>query len=281
MKSLNNKIIVYDSNCKVCTSFRDVLLKSTAIPMEKVTAYKDLPPKETFKVDTSRFKNGMALVDTLDDDTLYGSEGVAYILSTEYRLVDLLLRSGIVFAIFNFFYNLIAYNRYLIATPRSAFACDCLPDKVLKYRLSYIFITVFLSVLLTAWLGMSLATFFEHVTLIEAMSQMILVAGTGWVLQILFAMIFLRENALDYIGHLGSIMVVGLLILVPWMLWETLGGSPLPQLPAVSVIVSSSTMLYLHYNRIRYLGLRQTWTVSWLLLLQGTAFAWIYFFHLT
>jgi hypothetical protein len=191
-----------------------------------------------------------------------------------------LLQFKIVFGLFNFFYNTLALNRYIIATPKSTFACDCHPDKVIRYRMSYILITTLLSVILTAWLGISLKPFFPGVSSMDAMVQMLLIAGTGWVLQILLAIVFLRERALDYIGHLGSIMVVGLLILVPWMLIHTVSGIVNPYVPAVSVLASSSVMLYLHYHRARYLELHQRWTLSWLFLLQGTAFVWIYIFHI-
>jgi len=90
----------------------------------------------------------------------------------------------------------------------------------------------------------------------------------------------LRDKALEYIGHLGSIMVVGLLILVPSMLFSALSGIATPWVPAINVMFSSFYMLYLHVNRVKYLELSQEWTISWFLLLQSTALFWIYIFHI-
>ena len=81
MKSLANKLIVYDSNCKVCSSLRDVVLRATPIPETKVVAYGSLPPNLSDQVEAARFRNGMALIDTKGGETIYGSEGVAYIFS--------------------------------------------------------------------------------------------------------------------------------------------------------------------------------------------------------
>jgi len=274
MKSLDN------SNCKVCSSLRDVVLKFTAIPEEKIKAFKDLSPELSTHVDPEEFRNVMALIDVSGGNTLYGAEGVAYIFSSEYKLVDFLLTSKPIFRLFNFIYKTQAYNRYIIATPKSNFKCDCFPERVLKYRVSYIVMTLLISVFLTSMFGLSLRNFFTGISPVSAATQMLLIAGSGWVLQIMLATIILREKALDYIGHLGSIMVVGLLILVPWMIIYAATGLLIPYLPGLSVLISSAYMLVLHMNRVKYLEISRGWTVSWFLLLQSTAFSWIYFFHI-
>lgn len=280
MKTLDGKLIIYDSNCKVCSSMRDVVLRCTSIPEGKIKAYRDLTPDLTGHVDPNRFKNVMALIDTTGGNTLYGAEGVAYIFSSQYRIADFLLGFKPVFRLFNFFYKTQAYNRYIIATPKSNFLCDCFPERVVKYRVSYILLTVLTSIFLTAMFGISLKQFFPRITSSEAALQMLLMAGTGWVIQIGLAMLLMRKKALDYIGHLGSIMVVGLLILVPWMVLHALTGTLNMYLPAFSVLISSAFMLYLHVHRARHLQISQAWTISWFLLLQSTALLWIYIYHI-
>lgn len=160
MKTLDNKLIIYDSNCKVCSSLRDVVLKFTAIPEEKIKAFKDLTPDLTAHVDADQFKNVMALIDTSGANTIYGAQGVAYIFSSEYKLIDFLLSVKPIFKLFNFIYKTQAYNRYIIATPKSKFKCDCFPDRVLKYRISYIVMTLLISIFLTVMFGLSLRNFF-------------------------------------------------------------------------------------------------------------------------
>lgn len=280
MKSLTNKLIIYDSNCKVCSSFRDIVLKFTSIPEAKVKAYKDLNADLSRQVNPDKFKNVMALIDTTGGQTIYGAEGVAYIFASQYKIADFLFRFKFVLWLFNFFYKTQAYNRYIIATPKSNFMCDCFPDRVVKYRISYIIMTLLISILLTALFGISLKGFFVNMSSAEAATQMLLMAGTGWVLQILLAIVVLRDKALDYIGHLGSIMVVGLSILVPSMLFTALTGVVTPWIPVISVMLSSGYMLCLHTGRVRYLMLSKGWTISWFLFLQSTALFWIYIFHL-
>ena len=280
MKTLEGKLIVYDSNCKVCSSLRDVVLRFTAIPEGKVKAYNDLPRDLVSHIDGNKFRNVMALIDTTGGKTLYGAEGVAYIFSSQYKIADRLLRIRPIFNLFNFLYQTQAYNRYIIATPKSKFQCDCFPDKVVRYRISYIAICIVLSVLLTGLFGMSLKSFFDDISVWNAAAQMLLMAGTGWVIHMFLALVVVKDGALDYIGHLASIMVAGLLLLTPWMLFSFLTGIRNFSLPALSVLISSAVMLYLHIQRTKYLKLSQVMTVSWFVLLQSTAFFWIYVLHL-
>lgn len=280
MKTLKNKLIIYDSNCKVCSSMKEVITKVTSVPEQKIKAYKDLPAELSAKVDVEKFKNEMALIDLSEGKTLYGAEGVAYIFSSQYKLVGLLLAIKPLFYVFDFLYRMQAYNRYIIAAPKSKFHCDCFPDKVIFYRIAYIVFTVSVASFLTGMFGISLKDFFQNISASEAVLQMLLIAGTGWVLQITIAAVTMKTKALDYIGHLGSIMVVGLLILVPWMIFYFIMGIRIMAIPLLSVLLSSGYMLYLHIYRLRYLGLSQWWTFSWFLLLQSTALFWVYFFHL-
>jgi hypothetical protein len=280
MKSLENKLIIYDSNCKVCSSLRKVVVRFTSIPDRKIMAYKDLSPELSSRVDAGKFRNVMALIDTADGRTIYGAEGIAYIFSCQYKIIDFLLSFRPVFHLFTFLYKTQAYNRYIIATPKSLFRCDCSPDRVIKYRISYIAMTLIFSILLTALFGNSLRQLLPGNTSLDAPLRMLLMAGTGWILQIGLATSILRAKALDYIGHLGSIMVVGLLILVPWIILQAGTGISNAWLPAVSVLISSTYMLHLHIHRVRHLELSQWWTVSWFVLLQSTAFFWIHFFYL-
>lgn len=280
MKTLDHKLIIYDSNCQVCSFLRDVVTRFTSIPVSHIVAYKDLTPELMGQVDAVQFRNGMALVDMNGDATIYGSAGVAHIFSSQYWVANGLLQFKPIYLLFGFLYKILAYNRYIIATPKSKFQCDCFPDRIVKYRISYIIIMLLFSVLLTALFGVSLAHFFQGVPAFTAASLMLLMAGTGWVIQMVLAALLLKDKALEYVGHLGSIMVAGLLILVPWILFHAITGIHLPHLPALSVVASSAWMLYMHTRRIRHLGLSQIWTVSWLVLLQSFAAFWVYVFHL-
>ena len=279
MKTLDNKLIIYDSNCKVCSSLRDVVLALTSIPEAKVKAYKDLDAEYNSKVDPDKFKNVMALIDTTNGATIYGAEGVAYIFSSQYKVLDILLGFPPFFKLFSVLYKIQAYNRYIMATPKSNFKCDCYPDKIVSYRLAYIGIVFSIAILLTALFGISLKNLVVGISATKAAMQMFVISVSGWSLQIIAAVLFMKKNAQEYVGHLGSIMVVSLLLLLPSILFYFSTGIFIPYIPAISVLLSCTCMLYLHIERIKYLGVSQWWTVSRFAFLLLSGCFWLYYFN--
>jgi predicted DCC family thiol-disulfide oxidoreductase YuxK len=279
-EELKNKLIVYDSNCKVCTTMKGILVSVAPFIAGQVIAYKDLANDHSNKIDLQRFRNEMAVIDKGERMTRYGAEGIAFIFSSRYKTLKVLFSSGVFISVFTFLYKTIATNRYIIALPKSRFKCDCYPDRITKYRLSYIVITIMISLFLTSLFGVSLQFFFPQLSTGKAIVEALLIAGSGWVLQILLVIIILRERALDYIGHLGSIMVTGLIVLIPSILLRLIFAANIVWIPALSVAVSSTLMLFLHINRIRWLGLHSIWTYTWFIFLQSTALFWIYIFHI-
>jgi predicted DCC family thiol-disulfide oxidoreductase YuxK len=277
---LANKLIIYDSNCKMCTAMKNILITVAPYVAKQVIAFKDLSLDYSEKVDPERFRNEMAVIDKGQRETRYGAAGIGFIFGAKSGLFRALFSRTWFNNLFTFLYKVLASNRYIIALPKSSFQCDCHPVNVFKYRLAYIIIAITISLILTALFGISLQGFFPGITYLKAAVEMLLIAGSGWVIQIGLALIVMNKNALDYIGHLGSIMVVGLLILIPSILIETLFSLKMYWIPAVSVMISSGAMLYLHIHRARALQLSIFWNISWFIFLQITALFWAYQFHL-
>jgi hypothetical protein len=278
---MKNKLIIYDGNCKVCVGLRDLMLALGLVAPQECVAYRSLAPQLQQQVSPERFRNEMALIDTSGGATLYGAEGVSFVFADKIKLLQHLFRFRPFFLLFRLLYQTLAFNRYVVATPKTpAITCDCYPERATRYRLAYIFIAFLLSVFLTALFGVSV-----HQALgagaAGGAAELLLMAGTGWGVQMIIAALSLpRQQLLDYVGHLGTIMVVGLLVLVPSMAFYFVTGLLFWPLPALSVLCSSGLMLYLHYHRAKYLGLSQRWTAQWFLLLQVTAVLWLLYFHL-
>lgn len=278
---MKHKLIIYDGNCKVCVGLRDLMLALGLVKPEECVAYLQLAPGLRDQVQAHRFRNEMALVDTRGGETRYGAEGVSLILADKIKVLQPLFRFRPFFLLFRVLYKTLAFNRYVVATPRSpGIACDCHPAAATRYQLGYIAITLLLAVCLTALFGVSVQRVLG-VAPAAAAGELLLVAGTGWVVQALIAALTLpRQQTLAYIGHLGTIMVLGLLVLVPAILFYFISGLLFYPLPALSVLASSGLMLWLHHHRAQYLGLSRRWTLQWFVLLQATAAGWLLYFHL-
>ncbi|MEL6591690.1 MAG: hypothetical protein AAFQ68_16480 [Bacteroidota bacterium] len=133
--------------------------------------------------------------------------------------------------------------------------------------------------LVTAAFGAALSDYFPDLSFGDGALQMLLMAGTGWI--VLFCMARLRlDDWQTYWFQLSRIMLVGVCLLLPFTIGQMLWG-PLPYwVPLLSVGLSSLTMIYLHMISVRLLEIAWIWTGAWFVALQSTAAFWVYFFHL-
>lgn len=274
MKTLENKLIVYDSNCRVCVSMRRMILSVTSLSPETTVAFKSLTPDVKAQVDVNRFRNEMALVDLEKRETLYGADGVKYIFSACWPWFNLLIRIPAFSLIFRVLYKTIAFNRYVIATPVNNIQCDCYPELNYRFRAAYIFICFFIAVLITAFYGAAISAVFNISTLSGAF-HMLLIAGSGWALHFLFAGLIFRKTFSDYAGHLATVMFAGVVpLLLPVTATPFLDSSSVVLL-AGSVSISFPLMLFMHFKRVQSLGLSQVLTVTWTVFLLTSALFWI------
>lgn len=136
-----------------------------------------------------------------------------------------------------------------------------------------------LATLLTALFGAAVSTYLPQTSFLAGAIQMLLMAGTGWVVLMLGARLRLT-NWLDYWKSLGCSMRVGVLILLPFSLLQLI----LTTLPwgwaLASVLLSSGTMLFLHLRARYFDAFPPSWALAWFLSLQITAIAWIDVFYL-
>jgi hypothetical protein len=139
--------------------------------------------------------------------------------------------------------------------------------------MAFILIAIASSVGITYAFGQSLNPLFS---ISSGGIDMLLIAGTGWVIQILLSALLPKEKRMDYVGHLGVIMLIGVLVLLPGICLSRFTGYQYLAIPLISVLLSSSLMGWQHLIRIRNLGLSQLWTLAWFVVLQSTAIFWIY-----
>ena len=135
-----------------------------------------------------------------------------------------------------------------------------------------------LAIFMTAAFGYAISPF-AAISPSEGAIQMLLIAGTGWGLQLLLAQIRLSPWK-PYAFALGPVMSLGVMLLLPATLgfvfleWSALW------IPLISVACSFSAMLYLHHQSVLKLNLSPKWTQRWVYNLLSTAIAWIAIFYL-
>lgn len=146
------------------------------------------------------------------------------------------------------------------------------------FRLSYLTLTTVLASLVTFLFGAALSVIVPKYTWIEAGGAMLMIAGTGWLVQGLLAYSKIGTKKFEYLSHMATVMWLGVLPLLPAALLLILLPNPTVQIPLVAVAFSSLMMLRQHFVRMNALQASQVWTLSWLLALQSTAWFWIFVF---
>ncbi|MDO1445872.1 hypothetical protein Q0590_06395 [Rhodocytophaga aerolata] len=273
---MKDKAIIYDNNCPMCALYTEGFVKWGLLEASNRIAFSQLEQQEFIKqVDWHRAKHEIPLVDIQGGQTLYGLQALTHVLSQKIPWLPTILQYKLCYTLCKGLYNLVSYNRRIIipSTKTGSAGFDSTPDFHLTYRIAFILLAIFSSIGITYAFGQSLNTLLASTT---GGLTMLLIAGTGWVVQLCLAGIFLHEKRMEYISHLAVIMLLGVLLLVPAICLSWVTKNIYLPIACLSVLLSSSLMCRQHYLRIRTLSLSQRWTALWFMVLQTTAFFWIY-----
>jgi len=278
MNTAEDRITVYDGNCRFCKGVITTLTRWKWIDISKTEAYYDMAPDKQSKIDLQHFRSEMAIIDMNGGRTLYGLEGVLYSVGYRFPFLRKIKREGFIFPFLNFLYKNIAWNRYVIMTPASPIKCDCEPPLNKFYRLSLFSFCVMVAIIISALKGLALG---KHLLVIPdpvfSVTMGLLIVGTGWMLQLLIARIALRgEMFYDYLGHIGIIMLTGVTVLIPALALFWLPDVFFYSILGISVLISSIVMFRMHYKRVAAIGLSQKWTLLWAVSLFSTASVFSY-----
>lgn len=137
------------------------------------------------------------------------------------------------------------------------------------------------AVAVTMLFGAGLSAYFPHLSLAQGGFQMLLMAGSGWVLTMALSLLILGPKASTYIHAMGDVKQVGIMALFPATTAMILAPGLIPWwVPAASVALSSGMMLRRHILLMRISGLPAYLTMVWLGALWFCAIGWVAWFHL-
>jgi len=278
MKFLKDKLVVYDSDCPMCSGMKEQALRFGVIAEGDYTSYRDLPAEYSAAVDPDRFRDEMALVDRSGGQTVYGSEGLMQVFSTRYPLLEPLFGVPSLRSILTALYKIVAPNRYVLSTPRKEEpTCACLAAGSRSDRLKYIV----LGLLFTSAMTILFAWRIDPGGTTDWPILVVAIAS-GWFVYLLVAAVVLRRIFLEFASHMVSVMWRGTLPLLPVILVSLFTSSILILLPlaVISIIASFGYMYSQHERRRSALCLKPRWTLLWAVLIwSGLAcvlFAWRY-----
>lgn len=234
-KNMDSKVIIYDDVCPLCKAYTSGFVQAGWLRPENRIGFAEAPPELIRRIDVDRARHEIPLYDRATGETLYGKEALFFIIGEAIPVFKPVFRLRLFRAIVFGLYQIITYNRRIIANsrpPTNGF--DCAPDFNGFYRWLYIGIMgVFASLLL-----------YRAAPVVD-LSSTILALLTGIaIIRGCFIERFSMQT--DYFGHLATVLFIIA------MLNFSLQNFPL------TVLATTVLGVWLFYRRIK--GLRsQLW----------------------
>lgn len=257
MKTLANHTLVYDSECPMCDLYTKGFVNAGMLDCNGRVAYGNAKVPVTF--DNTRARNEIALIDYGNGTVTYGLDSLIKVVSNSFPLLGRVLRLPIVKIPLNVLYSFISYNRKVIAPPkvfekRGA----CTPAYRVGYRVAYIvFAWLVTSLLLSKYTPM-----LYPIVPKSGFYREFLICGGQIIFQMVIVRIMTADKLLHYIGNMMTVSLIGALLLWPL----TILNGIVAITPAVSLVwfvLVVSFMLFIHWRRVKWLGISSMATMSW------------------
>ncbi|MFN0174925.1 MAG: hypothetical protein ACKVU0_09785 [Saprospiraceae bacterium] len=205
MQTLENKVIVYDDACPMCQAYTAGFVKAGWLKERR--GFANVSPELLAKIDFDRARHEIPLLDTKTGEVTYGLSALFLIIGERMPIFKPLFRSRWFRPLLYPLYQIITYNRRIIAgSGAPKIGCDCAPDVNLLYRWLYIAIAVLGGTLLSFpfWVSNGLAGNAFIIT------HLVLLLGSLAV-----------PKKLDFIGHWATVFLATsfVLRLVPGGAW--------------------------------------------------------------
>lgn len=219
---MKNKVIIYDDSCPMCKWYTGEFVNTGMLDAKNRLGFSEADTDILQNIDIERSRHEIPLYDLETKQTLYGPDALYCLLGEKMPFFKPLFRNAIFRAFITQLYQIITYNRRIIAgssAPKIGF--DCAPDFNLFYRSLYIVLATIASVLIAKnIIAYSLSYQSQGIKL------MIIVISLIIFLFVLLGL-FLPKRV-SYWGHLATILLAdnlfaGLILLIT----SCVGGSPI------------------------------------------------------
>ena len=261
MKTLNNHIILFDSECPMCSTYTKAFVKTGMLNSNGRAAYQDNLETRCPLVDRQRAVNEIALVNLENGEVTYGIQSLFKVIGNARPAFMPLFACKPFTWLMAKLYAFISYNRRVIIPAGSGgeeFTWQ--PSFRLNYRLAYLAFTWFCTGCILTGYARLLAPGIP----LGSPYREYLICGGQIIFQGIIISTFAREKLWAYLGNMMTISFAGSLFLLIMT-----GLSHLVKLPAfvfpVYFLAVAGLMFLEHIRRTKLLNLGYTLTATWVL----------------
>ena len=226
METLDNKVIVYDDNCPLCQAYTAGFVKAGWLKERR--GFATVGPELLAKIDFDRARHEIPLLDTKTGEVTYGLSALFLIFGERMPIFKPLFRSRWFRPMLYPLYQIITYNRRIIAgSGATKTGCDCAPDVNLFYRWLYIALAVLGGIWLS-WPSLVTGDLAGKAFLFAQLAA--------------FSTMVFASKKLDFVGHWATIFLATSFVLhwMPGTAWVS----------AISAIVLTVWMWWRRWDKL-------------------------------
>jgi hypothetical protein len=258
MNTLQNYKLLIDADCPMCRLYGNAFEAKGLIEKGTCSPYQTIDLSIANLVDMNRAKNEIAFVNTQNNEVVYGLDAFKVILTNAYPILKPFSNLKALDWIGRKLYRFISTNRKVIVPakiPMDAKINNCNPALNVKYRLVYILLIALFSSLIIYNYSTSINQMMGWESSIYR-ELMMCFGQIFW--QSLFLHKILKTKRLEYLGNMMTVSLIGTLLLLPMLIFNT---SPIVHLGYFMMVVG--IMLLEHLRRCKILEIGIIPTISW------------------
>lgn len=190
---MKNHVIIYDDACPMCQAYTRGFVAVGILPEDGRKKFSEADSKMLAELDLQRARHEIPLYNRLTGKTIYGYEALFALLTEWHPIFKPLFAFPPFRGFIYYLYQLITYNRRVIAgsiSPQAGF--NCAPDFHYNYRLLYIF------------LAFSVAFLINRAVFLP-------IFGLGLLAMVPYWFSTLQKNV-TYLGHFASVALLAQLL---------------------------------------------------------------------
>ena len=216
---LRDKVIIYDDSCPMCKLYTWWFVAWGFLKPENRIGFATAPDEITAHVDLDRGRHEIPLYDRQTHETMYGLQALTWVLGHRWTWLKPVFASRPFWWVFYPLYQIITYNRRVMAGCAHCGGFDCAPDLNRFYRSVYLGLALTFAMLIGGALfisGSALAPL--AVGLLAALVIVSMI--TGGIVRLANGSV----AAWNHVGNHASVLIVVSLALALLAIWPGMPG---------------------------------------------------------
>lgn len=252
---MNNKIIIYDDNCPMCSAYTNAFVKTGFIDKEGRKDFSTISPELLAKIDVQKSVNEIPLIDTKTNTIWYGIDALLEILDQKIPFIKKIGNIKPLKWLLQKFYKFVSYNRrVIVAAQKKEEGFDCSPDFNTRYRFAFLATFLFFN----TWMLFPLQDHVLNNSIFNSNIIKLQVVHTLFVcINISIGSRLKKREGYEYLGQINMVALLAMLFCVPLIFINKLFALPNGMFNSFYLGMLAFFVVHEYLRRMKYIGFHQ------------------------